>query len=84
MRNINKCSASIATIARMFYIWRISFVDPSYSNNPVVFWANIEVAINIIATSATTWKPLMFRTGILSSSSDQQQYVSGQSESPAA
>ncbi|KAL2809149.1 hypothetical protein BJX63DRAFT_435459 [Aspergillus granulosus] len=60
--------ASIATIIRIIYLPRLSDEDSLYVNNPAVLWSSIEVATNIICTSAMTWKPLMVKWGIVHNS----------------
>ncbi|KAL6228815.1 hypothetical protein BDW75DRAFT_246300 [Aspergillus navahoensis] len=55
--------AGIATIVRMVYLPNLTVHDALNTNNRVIFWSLIEVAINIIATATATWKPLMARWG---------------------
>ncbi|KAL3458202.1 hypothetical protein BJX64DRAFT_292463 [Aspergillus heterothallicus] len=57
--------ASIATVIRIIYLPRLSDRDPLYVNNAAVLWSSIEVATNIVCTSAMTWKPLMVKWGIV-------------------
>ncbi|KAL2783337.1 hypothetical protein BJX66DRAFT_345032 [Aspergillus keveii] len=60
--------ASVATIIRIIYLPRLSDKDSLFVNNPAVLWSSIEVATNIICTSAMTWKPLMVKWGIVHNS----------------
>jgi hypothetical protein len=72
--------ASVATIIRIIYLPGLSEKDALFVNNPAVLWSSIEVATNIICTSAMTLKPLMVKWGIVHNSLPSvsgQQYAQG-------
>ncbi|TQB72756.1 hypothetical protein MPDQ_006472 [Monascus purpureus] len=60
--------ATIATIIRISYVTTLTTADMLRSNNPIILWSTMELATNIITTSATTWKPLLVKLGIITSS----------------
>jgi hypothetical protein len=55
----------------MVYLPNLTVHDALNTNNRVIFWSLIEVAINIIATATATWKPLVARWGLFHSSDRQ-------------
>lgn len=57
--------ASVATTVRMIYLPRLSHGYSLFVNSPAVVWSSIEVATNIICTSAMVRKPLMVKSGIV-------------------
>ncbi|KAL3496284.1 hypothetical protein BJX62DRAFT_232396 [Aspergillus germanicus] len=55
--------ASVATVARVVYTTLLLMGDAVL--NRLVIWMDIEFAVSIIGTAATTLKPLLYKTGIL-------------------
>ncbi|OJJ07742.1 hypothetical protein ASPVEDRAFT_155526 [Aspergillus versicolor CBS 583.65] len=53
--------ASLATVMRMVYTPMVSISGPQVATNRVILWSIVEASISIIATSASTWKPLIVR-----------------------
>lgn len=60
--------ATIATIVRISYLTTLTTADMLHSNNPIILWSTMELATNIITTSATTWKSLLVKLGIITGS----------------
>jgi hypothetical protein len=56
------CSASVATIARMAYIRGLKGKDFLWEVTDLSIWSVVEVGISIIATAATTLRPLLSQT----------------------
>jgi hypothetical protein len=58
-------SGSVATIARIPYIALGSSENILVATNAAIFWSIIELTVNIILTSAATFKPLMVKLGLI-------------------
>jgi hypothetical protein len=60
-------STSVATIARLPEVHHLADADFTYANLTIAVWSIVETNIGIIATGLATFRPLLTKMGIMSS-----------------